>query len=378
MNLKQLIQQNQLGLLFQQGNFGLEKESQRVDEQGNIVTTPHPTVFGNRSYHPYIQTDFAESQLELITPPNAKLEDSFRWLSAIHEVVLRSLPDDEYLFPMSMPAGLPPEDQIKEAQLDDPNDVAYREHLSRQYGKYKQMVSGIHYNFQLSPELVQKLFALQTEYASLSEFQNAIYLKLANNFLRYQWILVYLLAATPTVESSYFREKSPLASGQFVRSLRSSPYGYVNAPHIKVNHDSLQSYVESLEALVANGDLIAEKEYYSNVRLRGAKKARELLEKGVQYAEFRLFDLNPFAPYGIELADAEFIHLFLLTMLWLDETSGQKAVELGKERLYQVALENPLEPAAFQAEGEVILNETLAMLREIGADERKFELVREK
>ena len=105
MKLQQWIKQNQLGLLFQQGSFGLEKESQRIDENGNIVTTPHPTVFGNRSYHPYIQTDFAESQLELITPPNGKLEDSLRWLSAIHEVVLRSLPEQEYIFPFSMPAG---------------------------------------------------------------------------------------------------------------------------------------------------------------------------------------------------------------------------------------------------------------------------------
>lgn len=378
MKLQQLITQNHLGLLFQQGTFGIEKESQRVDAHGNIMTTPHPAVFGNRSYHPYIQTDFAESQLELITPPNTKLEDSFRWLSAIHEVVQRSLPENEFVFPFSMPAGLPPEELLKEAQLEDEWDVKYREHLSASYGKYKQMVSGIHYNFQLSPEFVNAVFALQSEYADLKSFQNALYMKLANNFLRYQWILVYLLAATPTVESQYFYGKSPLAEGQLVRSLRSSPYGYVNAPHIQVNHDSLETYVESLEDLVARGELIAEKEFYSNVRLRGAKKARELLEKGVQYAEFRLFDLNPFAPYGIELADAKFIHLFLLTMVWLDETSSQKAVEIGKKTLYEVALEDPRTETKFRAEGEAILAQTLAMLEAIHAGDADKALVREK
>lgn len=378
MKLQQLITQNHLGLLFQQATFGIEKESQRVDAHGNIMTTPHPAVFGNRSYHPYIQTDFAESQLELITPPNTKLEDSFRWLSAIHEVVQRSLPENEFVFPFSMPAGLPPEELLKEAQLEDEWDVKYREHLSASYGKYKQMVSGIHYNFQLSPEFVNAVFALQSEYADLKSFQNALYMKLANNFLRYQWILVYLLAATPTVESQYFYGKSPLAEGQLVRSLRSSPYGYVNAPHIQVNHDSLETYVESLEDLVARGELIAEKEFYSNVRLRGAKKARELLEKGVQYAEFRLFDLNPFAPYGIELADAKFIHLFLLTMVWLDETSSQKAVEIGKKTLYEVALEDPRTETKFRAEGEAILAQTLAMLEAIHAGDADKALVREK
>ena len=382
MKLQQWIKQNQLGLLFQQGSFGLEKESQRIDENGNIVTTPHPTVFGNRTYHPYIQTDFAESQLELITPPNGKLEDSLRWLSAIHEVVLRSLPEQEFIFPFSMPAGLPPESAIQEAQLDNVEDVKYREHLSQNYGKYKQMVSGIHYNFQLSPEFVNAVFSLQNEYTALKDFQNALYMKLANNFLRYQWILVYLLAATPMVEANYFSrngvENSPLAEGQLVRSLRSSPYGYVNSPDVVVNHDSLESYVETLEEQVKAGRLIAEKEFYSNVRLRGAKKARELLEKGVQYAEFRLFDLNPLEPYGISLADAKFIHGFLLGMLWLDETSGQKEVELGKQRLYQVALEDPREPTAFQAEGEAVLRQIIEMLKTINADKSVVKTAEEK
>ncbi len=378
MKLQQLIKTHHLGLLFQQGKFGIEKESQRIDNKGNIVTTAHPSVFGNRSYHPYIQTDFAESQLELITPPNDKLENTYRWLSAIHEVTLRSLPDDEYIFPFSMPAGLPPESEIKEAQLDNEWDVKYREHLSAIYGKYKQMVSGIHYNFQISDEFVESAFALQTEYPNKIAFRNALYMKLANNFLRYQWILVYLLAATPTVEAQYFGENRPLAEGQLVRSLRSGPYGYVNAPHIVINHDSLQQYVESLEHFVATGDLLAEKEFYSNVRLRGAKKARELLEKGVKYAEFRLFDLNPFSPYGIELADAKFIHLFLLAMLWMDETSGQREVEIGTQKLYQVALEDPRSHTAFQAEGEAILNLMLAMLDDLSVPQNEKDLLQQK
>ena len=190
MKIQHLIKQHHLGLLFRQGSFGFEKESQRVHADGSIVTTLHPKSLGSRSYHPYIQTDFAESQLELITPPNKKVEDSLRWLSAIHEVVLRSLPDDEYIFPLSMPAGLPPAEKIKVAQLDDPADVAYREHLVKSYGTYKQMVSGIHYNFQLDADLIQTLFKAQTEYQSAVEFQNDLYLKMAKNFLRYQWILL--------------------------------------------------------------------------------------------------------------------------------------------------------------------------------------------
>ncbi|URL02446.1 bifunctional glutamate--cysteine ligase GshA/glutathione synthetase GshB [Avibacterium sp. 20-126] len=378
MKIQQTIKQNHLGLLFQQGSFGIEKESQRVHADGSIVTTAHPEVFGNRSYHPYIQTDFAESQMELITPPQKTLEDSIRWLSAIHQVVLRSLPETEYLFPLSMPAGLPDEEQIKVAQLDNAEDVAYREHLVTSYGKNKQMVSGIHYNFQLDPELVQTLFNAQSTYQSAVQFQNDLYLKMAKNFLRYQWVLLYLLAATPTVQDNYFKQGNPLKAGQYVRSLRSSQYGYVNAPEIKVSFDSIEQYVESLEHWVTSGKLIAEKEFYSNVRLRGAKKARELLNNGIQYLEFRLFDLNPFEQYGLSLSDAKFIHYFVLLMIWLDETADQNDVELGKARLAEVALENPLSATQYAAEGEQLLHQLLAMLHTIDAPQEISEIVQQK
>ncbi|WP_044470605.1 bifunctional glutamate--cysteine ligase GshA/glutathione synthetase GshB [Mannheimia massilioguelmaensis] len=368
MNIQQIIRENQLGLLFQQCTVGIEKESQRVHADGSVVTTAHPKTFGSRSFHPYIQTDFAESQLELITPPNKKIEDTLRWLSAIHEVVLRTLPEDEYIFPMSMPAGLPPADKIKVAQLENPADVAYREHLVNSYGKAKQMVSGIHYNFQLDPKLVETLFKNQNTYKSAVEFQNNLYLKMARNFLRYQWILVYLLSATPTVDADYFRDGSPLKAGQYVRSLRSSQYGYVNAPDIIVSYDSIEKYVETLEYWVNSGRLIAEKEFYSNVRLRGAQKARDLLKNGIQYLEFRLFDLNPFAPYGMTLEDAKFIHNFILFTIWLeDDLNEPNVVELGRSRLAEVAFENPLSETKYRNEGEQIVQQLITMLETIGA-----------
>ena len=378
MNIQQIIKQHHLELLFQQGSFGIEKESQRVHLDGSIVTSLHPKAFGNRRFHPYIQTDFAESQLELVTPPMKKLEDTLRWLSAIHEVTLRTLPEDEFIFPFSMPAGLPPEEHIKVAQLDNQEDVAYREHLVQSYGKYKQMVSGIHYNFQIDPKFIDALFHAQNETQSAVDFQNDFYLKIAKNFLRYQWILLYLFSATPTVEDKYFRGNSPLKPHQYVRSLRSGKYGYVNDPKIHVSYDSLQEYVETLEHWVKSGDLIAEKEFYSSVRLRGAKKARDLLEKGIQYLEFRLFDLNPFAPYGMELADAKFIHYFILLMAWLDDTADQEGIKLGKARLAEVAWEDPREQSVYAVEGELVLLEMLKMLEQLNVSDEIKTIVKDK
>lgn len=378
MKIQQLVEKNQLSLLFQKGSFGLEKESLRVYQDGQLALSNHPSFFGNREFHPYIQTDFAESQLELITPPNKKLADTFRWLSAIHEVVLRSMEKDEYIFPMSMPPKLPDESLINVAQLDSAKDVAYREHLVRSYGKSKQMVSGIHYNFQLEPDLIQALFSAQEQFDDLVEFQNCLYLKMAKNFLRYQWILTYLLAASPTVDAGYFNGNSPLKAGQYVRSLRSGPYGYVNDPEIVVSFDNLTEYAETLEHWVNSGKLIAEKEFYSNVRLRGANQARELLAKGIQYLEFRLFDLNPFEQYGMSLKDAQFIHHFILLMIWMDETADQIGVEKGKKYLAEVAMEDPRNPTRYRTEGEQVLQKLIRMLQQIGANSEAIQVVEEK
>ena len=191
--------------------------------------------------------------------------------------------------------------------------------------------------------------------------------------------MLYLLSATPIVDKNYFKDGiSPLKPNQYVRSLRSSQYGYVNAPEIIVSYDSVEKYVETLEHWVTEGKLIAEKEFYSNVRLRGAKKAREFLDNGIQYLEFRLFDLNPFEPYGINLEDAKFIHHFILLMIWLDETADQQAVELGKARLAEVAWEDPRSQTAYRAEGEAILNQLLIMLEQIGAEDEIARIVKDK
>lgn len=372
--IAKIIQQNQLANLFQQGSFGIEKESLRVHSNGELALSSHPEVFGDRNFQPYIQTDFGESQLELITPPTNKVSDTLRWLSAIHQVVQRNLAEDEYIFPLSMPPKLPDDSQIKVAQLDNSDDVAYREHLVQRYGKKKQMVSGIHYNFQISPNLVAKLHKLISPEQDLVEFQNNLYLKMVRNFLRYQWILVYLFSASPMVDASYFHQGSPIKVGQYVRSLRSSAYGYVNDPEVQVSFADLNSYVESLEHWVQIGKLTAEKEFYSNARLRGANRARDLLTTGIKYVEFRLFDLNPFAEFGMTAETANFIHYFILLMVWIDEQCSAECVNLGKERLFEVALEDPFTISKYQDEGLKILDLMAEMLQAINAPSEIWEI----
>ena len=75
--------------------------------------------------------------------------------------------------------------------------------------------------FKLTPKFIEALFHAQNETQSAVDFQNDFYLKIAKNFLRYQWILLYLFSATPTVEENISEAIHPLNRIKYVRSLRS-------------------------------------------------------------------------------------------------------------------------------------------------------------
>ena len=374
MEIKKIVRENNLEELFSRVKIGLEKEGQRVFKNGIISKTPHPKVFGHRHEHPYIQTDFAESQLELITTPENSEKDVIRILNAIHEVVLKNLPEDEYIWPLSMPSILPNEEDIQVAQFANKRDVEYREYLVEKYGKYKQMVSGIHYNFQINDELMKKISEITN--TPLVEVKNSVYMKLARQFLRYQWLLVYLYGASPSAEDKYFSDNNK--PDGFVRSLRTSQYGYVNEKDIVVSYDSLEKYIEDLTGYVKNKKLIAEKEFYSSVRFRGEDTVAKFPQKGIKYMEFRLFDLNPFAPFGILEKDVRFIHLFLKTLVWIEEVDKKNSQKIGYEYSEKTALSNPLSVSEYLEEGLWLLNQMKELAEVLHLSESDRLIIKEK
>lgn len=358
--VKQMIQETEMSKAYYQAVFGIEKEGLRVNDSGQLAVTDHSKKFGNRTYHPYIQTDYSESQLELITPPLNSIQESYNWLTALHDVVLQTLPEDEAIWPISMPMVLPDEKDISVAKLDNKADVLYRETLTRKYGKKKQMISGVHYNFELDSQLILRLYESQTEYTTLTSFKSMIYLKLAKNFLRYRWLLTYLLGASPIVDESFFTSQE--LPKKYVRSIRSSHYGYVNQSEVSVSFETIEDYVQSLQNMVAKGFLSEEKEFYSAVRFRGTKDAEELLTKGISYLELRSFDLDPFDSAGMSKGTMEFVHLFCLYMIWMDETATMKEIEIGEEMSQLTAMENPVSVSQFQEEGLELLKQMENMI----------------
>lgn len=372
--LKNILKTEAIRPLFKLFRIGLEKESQRITPKGCLAKTNHPKKVASRDFHPYIQTDFSETQMELITPVFDSSEETLRFLGALHDVALRSLDNEERLWPLSMPPVLPEDDRdIIIAKLSDQGDVNYRRYLAKVYGKRKQMVSGIHYNFEFSEEMLKEMHESYFSDVSYESFRTNVYLKTSRHYLRYRWMITYLFGASPYAKEGYFIDEAP---DEPIRSIRNSHFGYTNRPEIKASFESLADYVNDIEHLVDNGDLIEAKEFYSSVRLRGADNLDELLEKGVSYIELRNIDLDPFAEYGTTLETLEFLHLFVMTMLWLDET--EKSDQLLRDGVTlndQVSLEHPLTKTTLYDEGLWLLNQMTEMAEALKLSNNEKELI---
>ncbi|MGQ7324879.1 bifunctional glutamate--cysteine ligase GshA/glutathione synthetase GshB [Streptococcus suis] len=352
-----------------QATFGIERESLRINSNHRVAQTPHPHKLGSRSFHPYIQTDYSEPQLELITPIAQSTKEARRLLGAITDVAARSMDKQEYLWPLSMPPVIS-EEEIQIAQLDSDYEYQYRVGLGERYGKLLQSMSGIHYNFELGKDLTQQLFEA-SDYDDLITFKNALYLKLAQNFLRYRWLLTYLYGASSLAEKGFLSEEVGC-----VRSIRNSKHGYVNAEDVHISFSSLEQYVADIEQAVQSGQLSAEKEFYSAVRLRGAKTSRDYLSKGISYLEFRSFDLNPYDPLAISQETLDTVHLFILSLLWLDQLTDVDNTLAKADKLNNlIALSHPHTPLPSEADATPILTAMKAIVAHFGLDDYYGQLI---
>ena len=372
MTINQLLQKLEPTSPILQANFGIERESLRVDRQGKLAHTPHPSCLGARSFHPYIQTDFCEFQMELITPVAKSTTEARRFLGAITDVAGRSISKDELLWPLSMPPRINAQ-EIQIAQLENEFERYYRNYLAEKYGTKLQAISGIHYNMELGKDLVEALFQ-ESDQIDIIAFKNALYLKLAQNYLRYRWVITYLFGAAPVAEQGFFDQEVP----ELVRSFRNSDHGYVNKEEIQVSFASLEDYVSAIENYIEQGDLIAEKEFYSAVRFRGQKVNRSFLDKGITYLEFRNFDLNPFERIGISQNTMDTVHLLLLAFLWLDAPENvDQALAQGHALNEKIALSHPLEPLPSEAETQNITTALDQLVQHFGLGDYHQGLVKQ-
>ena len=327
---------------------GIEKESLRVRPEGKLALTSHPLALGSALTHPHITTDFSESQLELITGVHTGIESCLDELTRIHQVVYRAL-GDEMMWCASMPCGLPADDAIPIGRYGRSNvgrmKTVYRTGLSHRYGRRMQMISGIHYNFSL-PDTIWPI-------AGLGE-PNEAYFALIRNFRRNAWLLFYLFGGSPAVCASFVEGRSHelhgLGGGTFhlpyATSLRMGRLGYQSDAQaaLAVSYNNLENYGASLfDALtkpyppyeeigihdaddyhqLATSLLQIENEFYGKIRAKrvihpGERPLHALRERGVEYIEVRLMDLDPFCAIGIGAATIRLLDVFLLHCLLED------------------------------------------------------------
>jgi glutamate--cysteine ligase len=316
---------------------GIEKESLRVRPDGTLATTLHPARLGSALTHPSVTTDFSESQLELITGVHGNAEACVDELTEIHQAVYRAI-GDELLWCASMPCCLPGDGAIPIGRYGTSNvgraKSVYRMGLAHRYGRRMQTISGIHYNFSLPEQL-----------------SNEAYFALIRNFRRHSWLLLYLFGASPAVCASFVagrtHELERLGEDTFylpyATSLRMGRLGYQSDAQssLAVSYNNLESYAASLQKAltkpypayaavgIRSGDdyrqlatslLQIENEFYGAIRPKrvirpGERALHALRDRGVEYVEVRLLDLDPFHAVGITAGTMRFLDTFLLHCL---------------------------------------------------------------
>lgn len=321
------------------GTWGLEKENNRIDNHGKLALTKHPKVLGDKLTHPYITTDFSESQVEVITPPLKSIDEAYNMLENLHDIVSENLNEDEFLWPSSMPPIIPEDKYIPIADYGDApgaeSKMEYRNFIAKKYGKHKQLICGIHYNFSFENDFLLQLHKNIESTESFKQFKNSIYLTISRNLLKYQWLLTYLLGANVATHSSYRHccmvERHKDEEEYIFKSAcsyRNSLCGYRNKKDFRVSFDSLEKNLSDLDRLIEKGHLRGVNEFYSPVRLKNSKdknSVEALKNDGIEYLELRMIDLNPLSKIGIEKDDLTLVHLIILaSFLYPDSSYNSK------------------------------------------------------
>lgn len=303
-------------------NIGLEKESLRVDEDGRLAQTPHP--FPNDSH---LDVDFSTNQMEFITgihsSPSAVYDAMVKLHRKARSVLRNRETGPEYLWPFSNPPYIESDQENPPMQFEAENawKTTYREHLRARYGTRLMLYSGIHFNFSFTEDFWKDAFpGLSPEAAAVK--RNAAYLNMAAWATRYAWLVVYLFAASPVLDPSFFEEgDSRREDIKKYASPRCSEIGYWNTFEPVLDYSNLESYVDSILQYTEDGTLMYPAELYYPVRLKpaGAYDMEALREEGVNHIEIRIIDENPYSEIGICREDIQFLHILMVYLMYREQ-----------------------------------------------------------
>ena len=338
------------GQVLAGGLRGVEKESLRTTPNGQIANSSHPKVFGSALTHPTITTDYSEAQLEFVTAPYSENWEVIQALTELHQFVIQNNPNDELVWPASMPCMVGSEDEVPVAKFGNSNvgqmKHVYRLGLGHRYGRIMQTISGVHFNFSI-PERFWPIYrqAIGECGKQTDDFISQQYFHILRNLRRSSWIILYLFGCSPAICESFAVNTSELHKLKhsyflpYATSLRMSDIGYKNDSQssIHVSANSLTDYIRDLTQAIStpfpeyekigvkvnnqykqlNTNLLQiENEYYTLVRpkrvARSGEMPSEALERaGVQYLELRALDNSLFDPVGVNRDELYFLELLI-------------------------------------------------------------------
>ncbi|AVK63384.1 bifunctional glutamate--cysteine ligase GshA/glutathione synthetase GshB [Lactobacillus sp. CBA3606] len=341
----QAIEHYQLVPLVHQMNLGLEVTMHRVNGQGELSPQPYPKAFGNQRKNQQLHNGFAQTQLKLTTPAFAAIKPLMAYLTGLNTTARRALAADEYLWPLSSTPILPADQS--QIPLADADAAGFkRRQKQAQTGDItKLMTTGVHVNLSFNEQLFMRLYTekFHQQYASYVEFRNAIYLKVAQGFVRMDWLIQYLFGATPTLMVTDTQSKRQRTSVQ-------APVNRHN--QVAGDYSSIDRYVTKIQAAVRQGTLATARDFAGPVRLRSNGQLTELGQQGVYYLEFRGLDLDPTQATGVNPQVLAFMRLlanYFVMMPALPTAMVGQVNTQAAQLMTQVTSENPTTASA-QAE----------------------------
>jgi glutamate--cysteine ligase len=226
-----------------------------------------------------------------------------------------------------------------------------------------QAISGIHYNWSFPGVSSEQYFAL------------------IRNFRRRAFLLLYLFGATPAVCSTFVAGRNHQLQSlngkamylPYATSLRMGRLGYQSDAQssLAVSYNDLEGYAHSLEEAMtrsyapyeaigvrspdgsyrqlATSLLQIENEFYGTIRPKrtifaGERPLHALRERGVEYVEVRLMDLDPFEVQGISAQTMRFLDIFLLHWLSTDSPDDSREENAALARNQHAVAERGREP----------------------------------
>lgn len=334
---------------------GIEREALRVNnEDGRISHRPHPTTLGSALTHKSVTTDYSEALLEFITGVHPNVEGALQELDNIHLFVSKELQKEgESLWPASMPGKIDGDKDVPIAEYGSSNSGqlkhAYRQGLSYRYGRVMQCIAGMHYNFSFDDDFWHFLKNFKdSNQATYSDLKSESYFALIRNFRRSSWLLPLLFGASPAIDKSFLPEghnkltqtSSDTLLGTNATSLRISDLGYSNDAQadLYVCYNEVSTYIQTIRNAIQtpyteyekigvkvdgqyrqlNTNILQiENEYYSDIRPKRVTQSGEhpsaaLRDRGVEYIEVRIMDLDPFSSIGMDRDTLYFLDTYLV------------------------------------------------------------------